>query len=355
MEADNHSDEISLVDLAKQIWKFKYRILKWSAAGALLGLIIGFSIPKEYVSVVSLAPEGDGAKNGSLGELASIVGVGSMNDISGINLMLYPQIVSSTPFLLEFAPINVTVDDRRMVMSEYLLKHQRQPWYSAVIKAPFRAIAWVMSINDGSDTLNLTNSPKILDNYRKALQSRIMANVDKKTGVITVTSTFQDPLIAKSVADSVVNKLQEYMTSYKTAKTRANLEANQKLLDEAKERYYAADANYAAALDRNRNLILRSAGVQLDRLRNERDLTFQLYQQLSSQVEVDRVKLQEDTPIATVIDPARIAPKASSPRKLLLLVAFAFLGGVACLGVAYFRKEIHLTSPTAPSDDEYAA
>lgn len=44
------------------------------------------------------------------------------------------------------------------------------------------------------------------------------ANVDKKTGVTTITVTMQDAEVAATVADSVVVKLQDYVTAYRTKK-----------------------------------------------------------------------------------------------------------------------------------------
>ena len=37
--------EIDLVELARKLWAGRRRIVRWCVAGALAGLVIGFSIP----------------------------------------------------------------------------------------------------------------------------------------------------------------------------------------------------------------------------------------------------------------------------------------------------------------------
>ena len=69
--------EIDLMELAQKLWAEKRMILKWCGIAALIGLIVAFSIPKEYSTTVKLAPEisDSKAKAGGLGALASMAGV----------------------------------------------------------------------------------------------------------------------------------------------------------------------------------------------------------------------------------------------------------------------------------------
>ena len=95
--------EIDLIELAQKLWQGRRMIVKWCLAGALAGLVIGFSIPKEYTVTVKLAPEIQGGKTslGGLSSLASMAGinVGSMNSADAMSPELYPDIVQSVPFM----------------------------------------------------------------------------------------------------------------------------------------------------------------------------------------------------------------------------------------------------------------
>lgn len=69
------------------------------------------------------------------------------------------------------------------------------------------------------------------------------ANVDKKTGITTVTVTMQDAEVAANVADSVIKKLQDYVTAYRTKKASIDCAYWERLYKEKQEDYYKAQQN----------------------------------------------------------------------------------------------------------------
>ena len=106
------AEEIDLLDLMKKIWARRIFVLKAAGIGAIAGLIIAFSIPKEYTTTVKMAPEGINAtKGGGMADLAALAGFdlssGSGNNVDGINLMLYPDVVNSTPFTEKHIPVSM--------------------------------------------------------------------------------------------------------------------------------------------------------------------------------------------------------------------------------------------------------
>ena len=58
--------EIDIMELISKLWKRKSMIIKWCIAGAIVGLVVGFSIPKTYTASTVLAPESNDAKGGGL-------------------------------------------------------------------------------------------------------------------------------------------------------------------------------------------------------------------------------------------------------------------------------------------------
>ena len=94
----------------------------------------------------------------------------------------------------------------------------------------------------------------------------------------------------------------------------------------------SAQQEYASFLDRNVNLVRESVKAEVARLANEQNITFGVYQEMSSQLAAARAKLQEQTPAFTVLDPARLAEWHFAPKKSIISIVFAFLGGVvACI------------------------
>lgn len=336
--------QIDLVVLFKSVWLKRKKVIRWALVGLVVGLIVAISTPKQYTSMVKIAPESQSKDLGSsVGMLASMIGVGTSAGYNGINEKIYPEIMKSTPFLMEFAPIEVEYKGEPMPLSNYILKHTQKPWWSYVIGFPGRAIGWVSSIGkDVADTLTIENSPAIQYAFVEMLSSGIQTKIEEKLGVITITSTFQNAKITKMVSDSMIAKLQRYMGNYHTTKTRNTLETTIELFDDAKSRYYVVDEAYAKAQDSNRNLISRRAEVAIERLENERDLAYQLYSQLAQQVESLRIKLQEETPVATIIEPATTPNDPSAPRVMVIIVLwtllFAFVASISIVVKTLLEK-----------------
>ena len=53
---DDDEKEIDLLELAMKLWQNKKKICIWCFIGAVFGLVIAFSIPREYNSSATLAP-----------------------------------------------------------------------------------------------------------------------------------------------------------------------------------------------------------------------------------------------------------------------------------------------------------
>lgn len=352
MSGSDKEKEIDLMELLWKVWAARRRVVKYAVIGAVAGLVIGFSIPKTYVTAIKLAPESraGGSSSGGMAGLAAMAGI-NLNQgtgVDGITSAIFPDIVKSTPFLLEFAEIPVTltskkqgVPGRRMTLLEYVTEHQRQAWWKYVTAFPGQAVGWVLSIGRNHsqkqqlpavDSVDMFNLPQEYKGFVGALSGMLSVQEDKKSSMLEAKVTMQDPLVSAVIADSLISKLQKYMTAYRTQKTRHDLEQNIRQNTEAQARYYEAEDKLAETIDRNRNISSESLRVRIERLRNERNLAFNVYNQTASQVEMTKIKLQEETPIATVVEPAIVPDHAAAPRKMMLLVVFAFLGGFLAVG-----------------------
>ncbi|WP_287626301.1 Wzz/FepE/Etk N-terminal domain-containing protein, partial [Parabacteroides sp.] len=249
-DTDN-AQEIDLIELAKRLWGERKFIFKCCGIAVVVGLVVAFSIPKEYSTTVKLAPETSdpSKKMGNLGGLAAMAGI-NLNSTSGADAIspdLYPDVVSSIPFLLELFPVQVTNEkgDYSASLYDYMDDHQKSAWWSYVVQAPFKLLGVVKDLFSKEEPVSsgeltsfrLTNKQAGVIN---ALQQRISASVDKKTSVITVSVQMQDPLISANITQIVLEKLQGYITNYRTQKVKQDLEFTEKVFSEARESYYKA-------------------------------------------------------------------------------------------------------------------
>lgn len=343
--------EIDLIELAQKVWAERKLVFKWCGIAAVVGLIVAFSIPREYTTNVTLAPEsGSKSTSGSMGALAAMAGInlgGSVGE-DALSPDLYPDIVSSTPFLTELFDIQVedVKGTYKTTLYSYLDEHQRSPWWSYIISAPFKAIGWMVSLFKDSpeegggtalDPFRLTTDEATIAD---ALGKRISVSMDKKTGVTTIAVTMQDPLISAALTDSVMVKLQNYITDYRTNKARHDLAFTEKLYKEAEEEYFGAQQKYAEYVDGNQGVIRQSIMTERERLQNDMSLAYNVYNQVAQQLQMAKVKVQEITPVYTVVQPATVPLRPAKPNKIMILIGFVFLAGVGSIGWILFVKDL---------------
>ena len=353
IEQTDKEQEIDLLDLVRKLWNGRKLILKWCVVGIVVGLIIGFSIPKEYTTVVKLSPELQGSKgsSGGFSALASMVNINlnSANSGDAVYPELYPDIVSSIPFTTDLFDVQI-VDSRKRdstTVYDYVLNRTRVPWWSSVLSIPGKAIGWTVSLFKGKqdeqsvgvDSLNTFHLTEDEAQAVSALNGRISCSVDSKSSVVTLSVTMQDPVISALLTDTVMNNLQQYITDYRTNKARNDLKYTQMLFDEARANYYKTQQAYARYMDQNQNIVLRSVRTEQERLQNEMNLSYSLYNQMAQQLQLAKAKVQESTPVYAVIQPATVPIKASKPSKMSTLIGCILLAAIVASGWILFGRQ----------------
>ena len=349
---NQQEQEIDLMELAKKLWNGKKTILKSCGWAVLISLVVGFSIPKEYTTTVTLAPESSGGNRsgGGLSALASMAGInmGGSQGADALSPTLYPDIVKSIPFAVEMLDVKVKDIDGELntTVYEYMKEHQKSPWWSYIISAPFKALGWIVSTIKGEEDdeedkgINPFKLSKEQSGIISALVKKISVSEDKKTSVISLSVTMQDPLISATLTDTVMVKLQQYITEYRTNKAKKDLEFTEKLYNESMENYHRLQQEYADYMDKNQGITMNKAKVQQERMRNEANLAFNVYNQTAQQLQIAKAKVQEVTPVYTVVQAPTVPIKASKPSKPMILIGFVFLAGVASCGWILLGKDL---------------
>lgn len=340
---------INVLNVLNLLKRDKRTICIYVGFAAVLGLIVAFTTPKIYKSTVILAPEESGAGfSGSISSLASMVGMNMRIGQTGdaIYPEIYPDLVSSTDFLIGLFPVMVTTEkqDVKCDYYTYLLKHTK----AALTDYPFiglRELLKLLTSKDKQDErirmkgvvtpLWLTKEE---DGVAKMISDNINCSVDKKTNVITITVTDQDPLVAALMADSVKSHLQVAITDYRTKKARVDLDYMQKLFDEIRRQYDKARQVYASYADANQDVLLQSYKMKEEDLENDMQLKYNIYQQVVEQLQLANAKVQERTPAFTVIQSATVPLKHSSRSKLATLIIWMFLGLMLRTGIVLWKN-----------------
>lgn len=342
-------DEIDLLGIFSKLWKNRKTIIKWCAAGIVAGLVVGFSIPKTYKAGVTFAPETQQKTNSSLSSIASMMGVNLNNSVDAISVEMFPDVVHSTPFIFELFDLPVTFERKDSVITapllEYMKEYQKEPWWNHIIKAPFKALAWVMNLGKEKTedvdvaSLDPLNLPKKEREVVKFFSENIQILLDKKTGKTSISLKLQDPLVVATVMNAVTENLKTYMSDYRTSKARQDVENLQEICDQRKADYHAAMQAYSQAMDANQSVIRMSAQVETQRLEQEMNLAYQVYSQIAAQLEGARIQEQQAKPVFVVIDPVMVPAKKAAPSKAKLLILFTFLAGCCAASWVLFGEE----------------
>lgn len=241
--------------------------------------------------------------------------------------------MSSTDFLVSLFDIKVTSKDGSISTTyyKYLKSDQKHTWWSY----PFIALGkYINSLKSqeptskkkkGVDPFWLTREQQ---GIAKIISQNVTCSVDKMTSVIAINVVDQDPYISASMADSVKNVLQRFITDYKTTKARNDLKFMEKLCEEAKAKYIKTRQRYGALSDANTDVVLASVRLKQEDLENDMQLQYNIYTQLEQQLQMARAKVQERTPAFTVIQAASVPIRHCNKPKVLYLIVFMFLGFV---------------------------
>jgi len=334
--------------LFQDLLKYKrlyYKVLSFSF---LLVALYAYSLPNYYVCEVMLSPEmsTNRSSRNSLAALASSFGVNLSTGGIGTEALfptLYPELMNSVDFKTSLFNVKVMREEDKQTFTyyDYLLNEQKHPWWVTIKGTVISAVRSLFVSGEKKeekkdiDPFKLTKKQTAI---AKIIDRKVVCDVDKKTMVITIKVTDQDPLICATMADSVKTRLQHFITDYRTNKARVDLAYNKKLYGEVKAKYEQARERYATFADSHRDISSQEARTRLSDLQTEMQLQQRIYQQVVAQLQQAEMKVQEETPAFTTLQSATVPVKNAGPARLRMCLVFVFL---AFLGTTtwVFHKE----------------
>lgn len=343
--------EIDLMEYVRKLWNARKLLLKVAGVAAIVGVIIAISIPKKYTAEVTLSPESGKGGGSSLSGMAAMLGIGSVNmggDANALNFSMTSDIVASTPFILELLDTQVkTLDGKMDTTIVAYLETESVPWWSMIKSLPGKAVGGIISLFSSKEEKE--KEEKVINPFHLtpkqmgqvgAIKSIIMAEPDKKTGMTKISVTLQDPLVAATMVDTVLVKLQKYITNYKTSKAQEDCKYWEHLYEERKKEYYEAQEKYAKYSDNNQGVVLQSVKIEQERLQNEQSIAFQMFSQVATQLQMSKAKLQEEKPAFAILEPASVPLYPSGTSSKIILVGIIFLAVAGASAWILFGQDL---------------
>lgn len=336
MEEKKTLKVIDIKKCVKEIWTEKRLFYKTLPIAFILSCVYIFSLPRYYTADTKLAPEMENSLGkGSLSSIASSLGfdIGEIQTTDAITPLLYPDLMEDNGFITSLFNVKVKSKDSNIntIYYNYLKYLQKKPWWLSIFSTEKKE-------ND-IKLIDAYNLSKKDDEIASTIRDKILLHVNSKSGVISITVQDQDPLISKTMTDSVREKLQTYITNYRTNKARTDYEYYKKLTFNAKQEYEKVRRQYASMADASTNVSLRSVELRMEDLENDMQLKFNTYTNLNNQLQAAKAKVQERTPVFTILKGAAVPIKPSGPKRIIFVAVITLL---TFIGTAIWivRKDI---------------
>jgi uncharacterized protein involved in exopolysaccharide biosynthesis len=351
-------DQIYLIGLLKTLINGRRKIIKITLIFAFIGLFIAIFSEKEYTASTTIVPQVSNLKSlgGSLGSLAAIaridIGGSSSNDAS-ISPLLYPYIINSVPFQKELlaTPLTILDYDRPVTFQEYYTEIYQPGLLSKIKKYTIglpviilRAIkgkstkTFLKLIDVNSQIVQITRDEKQLI---ERLKNQLTLLVNKKEGYVSLSASMPKAVNAAELAQNAQELLQKYILDFKVERSKNKLRFIKERFEEKEKTYKETQTKLALFQDRNQFINSALAKNTQMRYQADYDLAFVVYSELAKQQETQLIKVKEDTPIFTILEPVSIPSEKSNPQRFLILLIWSFLG--VTISVFFILSKSYIT------------
>lgn len=339
---DQDEVEIHLSDIIQFLKDNRRKMIVGGIIGVLIGALYAFSKPNMFKVEVTVMPEFQSRGTGNLSSISAFAGLGldNANITDAIRPDLYPNVLESVPFALYMLSQQVYSKKlkSKITLEEFINRT------SAVNVLDKLFDSSVTKNENEEDKLDLKNSTQAIqltkeqDGLVKAVRGSVVSAYDKKTGILAISATEPDPMVAASVAQLSLTYLTNYITAYRTDKARKRVVFLAQQVSEAKQRYQAAEYALSNYRDRNRSVYLNTAKLDEQRLQADYLLEQSVYNDLARQLEQAKIKVQEDTPTFKTLEPPAVPLRKSGPKRTLIMLGCAVAGVVITLGFTLIRQ-----------------
>jgi len=303
-------DGIELAEIVRRIWAQKYLVAAVTTIGTGIALVYAMLAIPFYESTTKLVFQSTTKSTaGGLSALAAMAGMASAAD--GDASAYAGDIVLSNDML------------------------------GAILDHKWKASK---AVPDTSKELNLlelwkvksdTTQPDWKAAQRQSLLQSLRAggyiqySADKKTGVVTLQTTFEDPLVAYEVNRFLFDELNNTLVNRMNYKARANRQFVEGRLKEIDTDLNTSENILKNFRENNRLRLDPGYQLQESRLQRKVEMNQEIFLQLQKQFEMARIDEAKDIPVLDVIDSPMVPVRKVRPKRAKMV----FTGTVASVAI----------------------
>ena len=345
-------DSIDINALLKTLWIGKKLIVKTTILFFVIGCIVALISPVVYTAQTTFIPQVSedqmSSSKGGLGSLASLAGInlnqGSSTSDSYLSPLLYSKIANSDEFSLKLIDEElISLNGDKFTIKEYLLSDTN---------SSFSLIGFIKKYTIGLFTKNDNElkSKETVNGYNfisqeefnlvKSFKEKFSIVLNEKEGYIEVIASDKDAFISTQLVKIVTKNLQSRIIELRTNKIKERLEYSKNQYELKQIEFNILQNNVAEFKDSNKNISTARFMSELQKLESEYQLQQNILMTLASEFNNNKIKLNKDTPIFSVIDEVSVPNEKSEPKRSLIALIYLFLGVVLSIGYLLAKEPL---------------
>ena len=344
--------EIDLKALLKTVWSKKKIITRIILISFIVGCIYAIASPVIYESKTAFVPQTSDQSslaNKGIGSLASLAGINLNSRTSSsldkyISPLLYSKIIESDEFsdmLINEELIFLNGD--KLTVKDYLLLDSENFNFIGFIKENTIGLFSKEKKKEVVDEQILMDYNFIDEVNYSAIQTfkkKFSIELNEKEGYIEVIATDKNAFISTQLVTLVTKNLQSRIISLRTNKIKEQLEYSKEQYEQKKEEFEVLQNNLAEFKDSNKNISTAVFLAELQKLESEYQLQENILISLASEYNENKIKLNKNTPIFSVLDEVSVPNERSKPKRKLIVLIFVIIGLIISISYIIIRDPI---------------
>ncbi len=346
-------DSFDTILILKKIWKERKLVVRSVLCCFILGCLVALLSPVMYTSQTTFVPQISDDQtapvSNKLGSLASLAGLNinptEITTDSYLSPLLYKQIIDSEEFSLKLLSEElINSNANKLTIREYLLSKKTPLNLNPVgfIKK------YTLGLFQDKETKEINND--IIQSYSfisqvdysllLSLRNKFAIELNEKEGFVKVLASDESAFISSQLVELITKSLQSKIIEIRTNKIKERLEFSKKQYELKQEEFNFLQKKLAEFKDSNKNISTARFRSELQKLESEYQLQQNILINLASEYNNNKIKLNKDTPIFSVIDEVSVPNNRSKPKRSIIVLLYVFLGLIFSVSFILFKAPL---------------